>query len=164
MAKTATSRRGQTDADEDFELWALLHQARDAIARARENELREADISMIKAAVLFFVKSIDGPATPAKISRYLFREPHTISGLLDRMESQGLVRRVRDLQRKNLVRVEVTEKGEDLYHKSREKRKIISKIMSTLTREERTELRASLTKIRNGALKELGVKTRLPFP
>ena len=164
MTGVQNKRKAKTDADQDFELWTLLHQARDAIARARENELRQADISMIKAAVLFFVKNLDEPATPAKISRYLFREPHTISGLLDRMEGQGLVRRVRDLQRKNLVRIELTEKSEEFYRKTREKRKIIGRIMSTLTQEERDDLRASLLKLRNKALKELGVKTRLPFP
>jgi len=164
MARVQAKRKVETDADQDFELWALLHQARDAIARARENELKQADISMIKAAVLFFVRNLDEPATPAKISRLLFREPHTISGLLDRMESQGLVRRARDLQRRNLVRIELTEKGEEFYRKSREKRKIISRIMSALTKKERDELRSSLTKLRNRALKELGVKRRLTFP
>ena len=164
MARVQAKRKVETDADQDFELWALLHQARDAIARARENELKQADISMIKAAVLFFVRNLDEPTTPAKISRLLFREPHTISGLLDRMEGQGLVRRVRDLQRRNLVRIELTEKGEEFYRKSREKRKIISRIMSALTKKERDELRSSLTKLRNKALKELGVKGRLPFP
>jgi len=158
------SRVTAVDADEDFRLWALLHQARDAIARAREHELRQADITMAKATVLFFVKSLDGPVTPAKISRVLFREPHTISGLLDRMEAQGLVRRVRDLDRKNLVRIEVTEKGEEFYHRSREKRQIISKIMSSLSKEEREALWKSLTKLRNSALKELDIKYRPPFP
>jgi len=156
--------RTQTDADHDFELWSLLHQCSDAIARARENELRQVEISMVKAAVLFFVKNMDGPATPAKISRYLFREPHTISGLLDRMESQGLVSRVRDLHRKNLVRIEMTEKGEEFYRKSREKRKIISKIMAVLTEGERDDLWLYLEKLRNKALREIGVKTPLPFP
>ena len=156
--------KAPTDADHDFELWTLIHQARDSIARARENELRRSDISMIKAAVLFFVKNLEGPVTPAQISRVLFREPHTISGLLDRMESQGLVRRVHDLQRKNLVRIEMTEKGEEFYHLSRQKRVTISKIMSCLGQEERDNLTSSLTKLRNSALKELGVKYQLPFP
>ncbi len=163
MPRTKT-RPKTTDADQDFELWSLLHQARDVIAKAREDELKDMDISMIKAAVLFFAKNMEGPPTPAKISRALFREPHTISGLLDRMEAQGLVRRVHDLNRKNLVRVEVTEKGEEYYHRTREKRRVISKIMATLTEEERNELRSTLTKLRNRGLKELGVKYRLPFP
>ncbi|MCX5999807.1 MAG: MarR family transcriptional regulator [Chloroflexi bacterium] len=164
MAVARTRVKREVDADEDFKLWSLLHQARDAIARARENELKPADISMVQAAVLFFVKNMEGPATPAMISRYLFREPHTISGLLDRMESQGLVRRVRDLHRRNLVRIEVTEKGEELYHKSRERRRIITKIMSVLSEEEHDNLRIYLEKLRNKALKEIGVKTRLPYP
>jgi DNA-binding MarR family transcriptional regulator len=157
-------RKLETDADEDFETWTLLHQARDAIARARDAELRHADISMIKAAVLFFVKNVDGPVTPAKVARYLFREPHTISGLLDRMEAQGLVRRVHDLERKNLVRIEVTEKGEEIYRKTRERRKIITKIMSVLSEEERRNLKGYLERLRNRGLKEIGVKTRLPYP
>lgn len=38
-----------------------------------------------------------------------------MSGLLDRMEKQGLVRKVNDLERKNPIRVAVTEKGEEAY-------------------------------------------------
>lgn len=154
----------KTDADQDFELWALLHQARDALARTREAELRHADLSMIKAAVLFFAKNLEQPVTPAVMSRALFREPHTISGLLDRMETQGLVRRVHDLQRKNMVRIEVTEKGDELYRQSREDRRVIGKVMSVLTQAERDELQSSLKKLRNRALRELRVPYRLPFP
>ena len=122
--------------DRDCELWMLLQQACDSTRRARGNELREFGISMMQAAVLFIVKSIEGPATPAEISRWLFREPHTVSGLLERMEKQGLVRRVKDLERKNMIRVEITEKGEEAYQGSREL-KVIRTILSSISPEER---------------------------
>jgi len=149
--------------DRDYELWVLFHQACDAMIRARENEVREFGISMMQAAVLFIVKAIDGPATPAEISRWLFREPHTVSGLLDRMEKQGLVRQVKDLERKNMIRVVITGKGEEAYQRSRDL-KVIRTILSSLSAKQREALRPYLETLRNKALGELGVKYQLPFP
>jgi len=150
-------------ADPEYELWVLLHQACDAMIRARENELREIGISRMQAAVLFIVKAIDGPATPAEISRWLFREPHTVFGLLVRMEKQGLVRRIKDLERKNMVRVTITEKGEEAYRRSR-KLKVIRTILSGLSPEQRDNLKPYLETLRKRALGKLGVKHQLPFP
>lgn len=147
----------------DYELWVLLHQACDAMTRARENELKPFAISKMWAGVLFIVKAAKVPATPAEISRWLFREPHTVSGLLNRMEKEGLVRKVKDLERKNLIRVVITEKGEEAYCRSR-KLKAIHKILSCLPQEERDNLRAYLETLRNKALEEVGVRHRLPFP
>lgn len=149
--------------DRDYELWVLLHQACDAMIRARENALRPVGISRMQAAVLFIVKAVKVPATPAEISRWLFREPHTVSGLLHRMEKRGLVRKVNDLERKNLIRVEITEKGEEAYRRSREL-KVIRKTLSRLSPKERDNLRAYVKTLRDDALGELGLRHQLPFP
>ena len=149
--------------DRDYELWVLLCQACKAMIRARENKLRPVGITRMQAAVLFIVKAVKVPATPAEISRWLFREPHTVSGLLDRMEKQGLVRKVNDLERKNLIRVEITEKGEEAYRRSREL-KVIPKTLSRLSPKERDNLRAYLKTLRDEALQELGLRHQLPFP
>lgn len=149
--------------DPDYELWVLLCQACDATRRARENEVREFGISMMQAAVLFIVKTIGERATPAEISRWLFREPHTVSGLLDRMEKQGLVRRLNNLERKNLVRVVITEKGEEVYQRSREM-KVIGTILSCLSPKQRQNLRAYLETLRDKTLEELRPRYQLPFP
>mgnify|MGYP003681958247 CR=1 FL=1 len=141
----------------------LLHQTADAIIRARENELRKIGISRMKAVVLFIVKAISGPATPAEIARWLFREPHTVSGILDRMERQGLIRKAKDLERKNMIRVVLTEKGEEAYHRSSEI-KAIRNILSCLSQGEQDNLRAYLETLRKKALKELRVERSLPFP
>ena len=149
--------------DPEYELWVLLHQAVDAMIRARENELRKFGISRIQAAVLFIIKAIDGPATPAEISRWLFREPHTVFGLLVRMEKQGLVRRDKDLERRNMIRVTITEKGEKAFRRSRDM-KVIRTILSGISPEQRDNLKPYLETLRKRALKELGVKHQLPFP
>jgi len=54
----------------------------------------------MQAAVLFVVRNMKTAATPAEISRRLFREPHTVSELIKRMEKQGLVRKKKDLEKK----------------------------------------------------------------
>lgn len=153
--------------DRDYELWLLCHQFHDVMVRIREEELRrQAGISRMQAAVLFIVKSIKGPATPAEISRWMFREPHTVSGLLNRMEKQGLVKKVKDLERKNLIRVVITDKGEEAYRRSREM-KAVRSIMSSLSEEKKDNLRRYLETLRNKALeefRELTVVPQLPFP
>jgi len=116
-----------------------------------------------QAAILFIVQAIGEKATPAEISRWLFREPHSVSGLLARMEKQGLVRKVKDLERKNLVRVVITEEGQKAYQQST-KRESIHRIMSSLSEEDRQQLRSYLEVLQNKALEELGVNRKLPLP
>ncbi len=149
--------------DRDYELWVLLRQTSDAIRRARENELRKIGISRIQAAVLFALKTIEPPVTPAKISRWLFREPHSVSGLLDRMERQGLITKAKDLDRRNLVRVSLTPKGEEAYEFSKDRRSM-REVLSVLTPEERDVLRGYMLRLRGKALDVLKMEVALPFP
>ncbi len=144
------------------ELWAMVNQVYWAMVRVTENELRPIGLSMIGAAALFLVKNAKTPATPAQLSRWLFREPHTVSGLLNRMEKQGLIRKTRDLERKNLVRVTLTEKGEKAYQQQSEMR-IIRKLLSSLSPKQRNNLTTYLRILRSKALDELVVKRRSPF-
>jgi len=157
----------ETSADQrrNFELWAALGQARDAIAKCRANELRATgSISAIQSAILWIVQHTDEPPTPAEISRWILREPHTVSTLLEKMQKRGFVRKKRDLDRKNLVRIEVTEKGEKAYRQSMENAKVIDGIMSCLTEEEAANLLAYLKKLRSEALERLGGrKLSLPY-
>jgi len=147
--------------DEDYNLWILLHQTTDAVLRARQKELDQFDISVIEVGVLVVIQAIGEKATPSEISRRIFREPHTVSALLNRMEKKGLVKKTQDLDRKNMVRVSITEKGRQAYDKST-KRKSIYKMISSLSEEERQQLRSCLEKLRNKAFKELTVEYKPP--
>jgi len=139
--------------DTTYNLWLLLRRATHAALRARERELRQYGISSANSGVLFLVQELGRKATPAEISRQLFREPHSVSGLLSRMEKDGLVRRVKDLRKKNMVRVVLTEKGRKVYEQAK-KRGSVHSILSVLSEEERRQLTLCLTKIREKALKE----------
>ncbi|MFC1943949.1 MarR family winged helix-turn-helix transcriptional regulator [Chloroflexota bacterium] len=142
---------------------ALLRQARDAMARVFENEARRYGVSFMQASVLIVVKSIKGPATPAEIARWLFREPHGVSGLLERLEKKGLVKRTKDLDRRNLIRVVLTEEGETIYRQVGEM-EALSGIFSCLSQEELNNFEIYLWKLRDKAVEELGITNKLPFP
>jgi DNA-binding MarR family transcriptional regulator len=148
----------------NYYLWMLLCQTRDAVSKARSKELRRHNISSQHAAVLFIVLQLGHKATPAEIARWLFREPHSISELIDRMEKQGLVKKIKDLHRKNQVRVELTEKGLRSYYNHSIFPGCIPQIISVLSEEERHQLISNLFKLRNTAAKYIGIHKKFPVP
>jgi len=146
-----------------YDLWNLLSEVRDAIVRTREMEASQFGISAPQTQVLFFVQAIDGPVTPAQLSRLLFRQSQSVSGLLTRMEKQGLVKRVKDLDRRNQVRIVMTEKGRQAYNQSTQ-RNSIQRIMSSRSKEERRQLKSYLQTLKDKALKELAIVRQRPLP
>ena len=147
--------------DQDFNLWILLAQTRALLFSAGEMELSKWGISLMQGWTIFTIKAIGERATPAEIARWLGREPHTVSSLLSRMMAQGLVVKEKNLDKKNLVRIRLTEKGEKLYHEAIGM-KPMHEIISVLSREERQQLKMLLGMLRDSAQKSLGRKYKLP--
>ena len=148
--------------DEEYKLWWLILHMRRAMRKARARELFQYGISPEEAAVLFITQTRGPRVTPAEISRCILREPHSTFGLLSRMEKKGLVKKVKDLDKKNLIRVVLTEKGRKAYYQST-KRESINKIVSSLSKEERQQLRKLLEKLRDKAFEELGINYKPRF-
>ena len=146
--------------DDDYNLIALINQTGHAFSLARTRELSAQRLSMMRAAVLLVLQIRDNNATPTEISQWLLREPHTISALLDRMENDGLIRRYRDLHKRNTVRVAMTEKGRGAYQESLQ-RETFHRVMSVLSDEEREQLRRVMTKLWLRVLQE--VKHEVPW-
>ena len=150
--------------DRDYNLWVLLHQVSDIIFNAREAELQKYGLPATQAEVLFVIKAIGDKVTPAQISRMIYRRPHSVSGIIDRMVKAGLVKKTKDLHKKNLVRVTMTAKGQQAY-KQAMGRKSVQKIMSSLSESEHQKFKALLETLRNKGLKELGIDPKkLPPP
>jgi DNA-binding MarR family transcriptional regulator len=129
--------------DRDNLLWSLLFLTKDVGLKARDEELSPSDISSEQGAVLSIIQSMGDKATPAEISRWLFQRRHSIARLLRRMEKKGLVRMTKDLDRKDMIRVTLTEKGKHAYHQIIKLRSI-HRIMSSLTEEQEQQLRSGL--------------------
>jgi DNA-binding MarR family transcriptional regulator len=143
-------------------LWQILARTDHIIAKLRQKELRQYGMTMNEAIVLFTVLRLK-LSTPANISQQLFWEPHTVSEQLKSMETKGLIKKVRDLQRHNLIRVEVTEKGLEAYRESA-RRKSTREIMSALSKDEQVQLWNLLAKLRGKAMSDLGLVGPEPFP
>lgn len=136
------------------------------MASAREMELRESGLSNTEASVLFItqvIEHIHRQPTPTEISRWLYRRPHSISALLNRMAKRGLLRIVTGQGGKNTKRAVLTDKGRQLYEQT-SGRASIHNIMSCLAAEDREKLWSSLEKLRDAAVKEVGIKQVMPWP
>ncbi len=148
--------------DQDYALWLLLLKVRRCISKTRGRELSPYDITPEQAEVLFIVQALSNRTTPAEISRLTFREPHTVSLLVSGMQKKGLVTRVRDMDKKNMIRIVITEKGQEAYNQS-SRRTAIHNIMSALSEAERQQLMSLLQRLSDRALKELAEYYKPPF-
>jgi len=145
-----------TDEDKDYQLWIQFTIARYITFRTREKELQRYSLSPENALVLEVINTLGDAATPAEIARVILLEPHSVSGLLNRMEIKGLITKYRDLRRRNLVRLALTEKGKVAFNYA-SKRGPIHRIMSALDDNEREQFRVILDKIILKAKHELGL-------
>ena len=143
--------------------WQLLRRTARVMGKARQKELDEYDISGDATAVMFTIVQLGEEAIPAEIARRLLLEPHSVSQLVTRLQKDGLARRVRDLDVKNRVRIELTKQGKELFRKAMIRRSV-RKMMSVLTDQEREQLWNSLAKLREAALKQIGMKQRSSYP
>ena len=142
--------------------WRQLFRTFKALDRAREIELEQMGVTTIQADVLHALKTSTEPVTPAMLSRWLYREPHSISGLINRMEEQGLVRKSKDLRKKNMVRVTLTKEGEHAYEQTLGV-KVYPKILSRLSKKELTSLKVHLDKLHAGAFEAIKELQPLPY-
>ena len=140
---------------EDFELARLLTITRDAIRKARQKELDQFNVHIRRASLLRAIDSLGDKATPVAIAQWLLRERHTVSELLGKIEAEGLAKKIRDLDRKNRVRVVLTAKGAKMLQQSIV-RTSLHQIISCLSEEDKERLRRLLKKLRARAMKEIG--------
>ena len=142
--------------DPYYSVWSLLNETRDAILKMRETEMAPLGITGVQSRVLFVLQSVDDPITPADLSQWLFRESQSVSALLTRMEKQGLIKKARDLERKNRIRIVITEKGRQVYKQAIQRRSI-QQIISSLSEEECNQLKSYLLTLKNKAIEELAI-------
>jgi DNA-binding MarR family transcriptional regulator len=149
--------------DEYFLLWVLIAQTKDAILKARERDYARFGISNDRRAILFIIENNGGHASAVDIARALFREIHSVTEMLKRMEADGLLTRYRGSGRSK-VEVKLSDKGLDVFRQSLHN-ETSKRIFSGLTKKEREGLASYLWKVRRLALQDLGIpEWHLKFP
>jgi len=139
-------------------LWHMMVTTDHVVSKARAKELRQCGLTKNDTLVLSAVLRLKGLATPASLSRELLCEPHTISERLKSMATRGLVKKTRDRKRRNVIRIDATEKGLEAYRQSA-RRRSPEDILTVLTKEEQLQLWALLAKVRERAMQDLGFET-----
>ena len=141
--------------DEYFLLWVLLAQTKDAISRLRERDYAHYGINNERRAILYILANNGGHARPVDIARELFRELHSVTEMVKRMEEAGLVTRHKGSGRSK-VEVRLTDHGREVLEKSRDSEPD-KRVFSVLKKSERERLSTSLRKVRGAVLKDLGI-------
>ncbi len=138
--------------------WALLYQTFTAVFKETERALSPTGISGPQAFALSCLKYAGGPMIPSRLAGFLAQESQSLTGLIDRMEQQGWVRRVRDLPDRRSLRLEITPAGEQqLEAAQREGFRATVAIFACLNDDEIMTLAGLLERIRTSSLERLGL-------
>ena len=147
---------GQVPEPDEYRLmWVLLAQTANACSRVREREYAYYGINNERRAILDIIANNGGSANPTDIAREVFRELHSVTGLLRRMEEAGLVSLHKGSGRSK-VEVRLTKSGRDVLRESADS-EIDKRVFSVLKKAERERLFQYLWKIRARVLKDLGI-------
>jgi DNA-binding MarR family transcriptional regulator len=92
--------------------WTLLYQSYTAIFKTIERALLPLGISPPQAFALAAIRYSVEPMTPGRLAGLLAQETQSLTGLVDRMEAQGWVARMRDLPDRRTIRLALTPAGE----------------------------------------------------
>jgi DNA-binding MarR family transcriptional regulator len=154
----------QIKADKDYTILTQLLQVADIFIKIRERELLPQNLSATAAEVLFLVDAMGKDITPAKITRMILREPHSTSGILKRMETHGLIKRTKDMERKNQIRITLTPIGKKALNQAM-KLSGATSILAGLSAAQQKQLKSTLTALKEAGKKELRLSTKaLPWP
>jgi len=150
--------------DRDYLLWRLLMQTRNAILKLRAKELSLYGLTPRQAGIFGLLGATKGDTNAYRMAKWLLLEPHTVSASLNRMEAKGIIKKstVNESGRKT-SKFELTDKGWEAYHKIM-RFESIPKVLEVVTDEEREALSSTLRKLRDETLRQIGIRTKLPYP
>ena len=136
--------------------WALLRQTWSLMEKLAETRLAKVKLTPEKVAVLWACTDSEGPLIPAEIARMVSRESQSVTGLLNRMEREGLVKRIPKRKGRPFTEIKLTQKGEDACKVGVDVLKsVISDVMSSIGDKELQQLQNPLRTIRQKVIDDL---------
>ena len=118
MIAEATKRRAPVYRAASFRsrdsVGALIGFTRKALVEAFDRDLAPLGLNTAQALVLMFL--VDGSAgTASEVCRQLSHDPGAMTRLIDKLETMGLVRRVRGRDDRRSARLEITARGRQVH-------------------------------------------------
>jgi DNA-binding MarR family transcriptional regulator len=149
--------------DTTLTTWALLRQTWSVMDKAAETRLAKVKLTPEKVAVLWICRDYPGLLTTAEIARFLSRQSQSVTGLLNRMEEEGLVTRAPKRKGRPFTEVKLTEKGEKACGVGVAVVKVlIAETAPILTLEERQQLHGYLEALRQQMVDSMHLELNEP--
>jgi len=136
----------QNLSESNFKLWALIGRVNHSIILARQKELNQYHIPVRQYQVLRTIQELGSMATLTQVAKSVERKVHVISKQAVSMEKDGLIRRIKNTPKTNLLKLELTDKGIEVIKIARQSNTIDS-IFSFLSAEERQHMESALNRI-----------------
>ncbi len=133
-------------------------QLSDAIRRLAEIAFQPHGLSLPQFHLLGALKSGGGVLSTGEIARIMLRASHTITGLVDRLEAQGLVKRQPNQRDRRKANVAITEAGERRLTEAIPTANLLAEsIVSVLTDDELEDFEAKMRKLLANAWRRLAI-------
>jgi len=139
--------------------WRQLYLTYSTFFKAIERAIAPTGVTLPQALALATIKNGERPITPSRLAHELTQETQSVTGLIDRMEKQEWVRRVRDLPDRRAIRLELTAAGEaKLDETLGPQNETIDRMFANLTRADLETLATLLDRIHVGAAVQFGLE------
>ncbi|AII61491.1 MarR family winged helix-turn-helix transcriptional regulator [Dehalococcoides mccartyi] len=139
--------------ESNWYLKVLLFQSHHLLSKLWTRELRKSKITLEKFAILHEISNFNGNPTPHAIAKATVYEPAAVSAIIGRLEKDGFITKHKDLKQKNMVRIEITQQGRDVFTRaSRDVVQLNQTLLSVLPNEEKDYIIHSLSIFRDHLL------------
>ncbi len=133
-----------------------IRRANEITYRAISEAVRKHGCTREQFEVLWACELSARPITPAELSRWTFRQPHSVVGLLNRMEKQGLIERKRNDSGPKRTLVSPTQKGREILNSAYPAMvHVVSEIGRQFPENEMLQFNLYLKRVHDVALEEL---------
>jgi MarR family transcriptional regulator, 2-MHQ and catechol-resistance regulon repressor len=134
-------------ADLALTMWVKLVRASTTFGRLTGKDIEQHGLTQPQFGVLEMLGHL-GPMTIGDIGKRMLVTGGCVTVILDNLEKEGLVERVRSLEDRRVIKVQLTKKGQSLFtevfHKHADK---VAELASVLTEEEQLQLSTLLRKL-----------------
>jgi len=140
------SKVGNGDSDR-IEAWREISNAWRQITREAEKNLSSLGICTTEFKILKLLDN-DGPTPMARLSDATILTQPAITSFIDKLETQGFVRRDRDVEDRRVIRIEITKKGQLLFRRGMKiHKKFVSELLSGLDDSELSQFTRTIKKL-----------------
>ncbi len=134
-------------ADLALSLWVKLAWASTTFGRLTGKDIERYGLTQPQFGVVELLGHL-GPVTIGEVTKKMLVTGGCVTVILDNLEKEGLVERMRSTEDRRVIKVQLTPKGQDLFKNIFEQHaERVSQLASVLTEDEQTQLSHLLKKL-----------------